>query len=363
MTLYELEQFAPKNFLGFVRNVPLPNEFKGVTYLPNETTFDLGFQYILGANYRPVMAHVMGFDSEAPIGGRRGSGQSIEGELPPIKRKARIGEKEIARFLTPRANTADQAVALESVYRLAGDLIDSVQARVEWLRMQALSEQYVLYDEAGVIFTFGFGLSNELRVTLQAAGAVDGNGTSVGADFTRVWSDTANSNPISTGQAMVARMRSKGAVPEKWVMSQKSFNYITNNALMKTMLRGNTGPTIILSEAEISYALASYGIPPIEIYDVTVEKENADGSTTEVRTMAENKSFMLPRGWTASNKTLWGPTAESRVLFGTKLASQAPGMWAETYSTTEPPAEWTKAAATAFPTMPQAQQLAQITLW
>jgi hypothetical protein len=116
----------------------------------------------------------------------------------------------------------------------------------------------------------------------------------------------------------------------------------------------------VLSPQELNVALNLYRLPTLTPYDVFVNKEEADGSYTEVRTMAENKSFLVMR---SPGETLLGPTAESRVVFGTPLAASAPGLWAETYGTTEPPAEWVKTAAVGFPSMPEADRLVQMTLW
>ena len=85
MALWELDEFQGPQFLGFVRNVPTPPGFMGQRWLPDQTTFDLEFEYILGAWRRPVMAHVVGWDSEAPIHGRPALGQKVSGELPPIR--------------------------------------------------------------------------------------------------------------------------------------------------------------------------------------------------------------------------------------------------------------------------------------
>jgi hypothetical protein len=38
-------------------------------------------------------------------------------------------------------------------------------------------------------------------------------------------------------------------------------------------------------------------------------------------------------------------------------------VWANTYATDEPPAQWTKVAAVAFPTAPEMNRVAQMTLW
>lgn len=365
MALWELDAFKPGQFLGFVRGVPAPPAFAGTRWLPNQTIFDLNFEYVLGSFRRPVMAHVLGFDSEAPIHGRPGAGAKVTGELPPIKRKSKFGEKEIIRFLAPRAGTPDRQTAIDSVYQGTADLLDSIQARVEWLRMQALSENTVIYDESGVKFAFDFGLDDTFQINLLGANPTDGAGADVTTrGFGKAWTDTANANPILDLQAICNDVETKtGRRPAEFVTSRKGANLLLNNVAIKNMIRGASAPSTILSQAEIQTLFDLYNLPTVVTYDVVVQSEQADGSYVDVRPMAENKSFLVPAGFSDGNKTLWGPTAESRVLFGTALTGQAPGIWAETYGTTEPPAEWTKAAAVAFPSMPEANSIAQMQLY
>lgn len=368
MALWELEEFKPPVFLGYVRAVPPPNAFTGTRWLPNDTISDLEFEYVLGSFNRPVMAHIMGFDSEAPIHGRPGVGSTVRGELPPIKRKKKISEKEIIRFLAPRAGMRDQQEAIDAVYNDTDALLDAVQARVEWLRMQALSEDTVVYDESGVVFEFDFGLDDDFQIDLVTQ--TDGDGTNVAADYSTVWTDLANSNPVLDLQAICNTIQAKtGRRPVEFVCSQKASNLLLNNAAIRTMVRGAGAPATILTRGEIQTLFDLYDLPTLVTYDVIVQSEQADGTYVDVRPMAENKSFLVPAGFAAGapgspgNKTLWGPTAESRVLYGTPLAGQAPGIWAETYGTTEPPSEWTKVAATAFPSMPEANHIGQMKLF
>lgn len=361
MALWELDEFKAPTFLGFVRAVPQPNTFTGTRWLPNQTIDDLEFEYVLGANRRPVMAHVMGFDSEAPIHGRPGVGASVRGELPPIKRKSKIGEKDIIRFLAPRAGTRDKQAAIDQVYLGTADLLDAIQARVEWLRLQALSEDTVVYDEAGVKFQFDFGVDDEFQIDLTTL--TDGAGTDVSGEFSAPWTDLTNSNPVLDLQAIVSRVQDKtGRTPGEFVAAQRDLNLLLNNVKIRSMIRGSSAPDAMLSLAEVQALFELYNLPALVPYDVMVQSENADGTYADVRPLGTGKSFLVPAGYSEGNKTLWGPTAESRVLFGTTLSGQAPGIWAETYGTTEPPAEWTKAAATAFPSMPEANTIAQIKL-
>ncbi len=359
MALWELDEFQGPRFLGFVRNVPAPEPFVGQQWLPNQTTFDLEFEYIKGVNDRPVMAHVMGWDSEAPIDGRPPLGERVSGELPPIKRKAKVGEKEIIRFLSPRAGTPDRQSAIDSVYRLTGRLVESIQARVEWLRIQALSEDKITYNEGGVIFEFDYGIDPAFQWNYDTA--QDGAAASTGTGGV-AWNLPATASPIDDLTKHCNAMETKtGYRPATIVMSRKALNYLLQSAEIKGLIRPAGAPDSILTQAEVNNVFALYGLPTIQTYDVKVRSENADGTASDVRPLAENKAFLVPAGGVGN--TLWGPTAESRPLLGTSLASSAPGIYAVTYGKEEPPSEWVKAVAVAFPSMPDAHLLGQATLW
>lgn len=166
MALWELDAFQGPAFLGFVRNVPTPFPFISNRWLPDRRVPDIDVSYIKGSMQRPVMAHLVGFDSEAPIGGRQPLGTRVQLDLTPIKRKYRIGEKELIRFYQPRANSADVQVAIDEVFNLTRQGLDSIQARAEWLKMQALSQDTVVYDEAGVVMSFDYGITNAYQIDL-----------------------------------------------------------------------------------------------------------------------------------------------------------------------------------------------------
>lgn len=368
MALYQLDEFQGPQFLGFVRNVPTPQPFVGSRWLPDLTQFDLSFDYVKGSNERPVMAHVMAWDSEAPIHGRPGLGERVQGELPPIKRKARISEKEIIRFMTPRAGTPDVQTAIDSVYNLTAVLLDSVQARAEWLRMQALSMNTVVYNEGGVIIEFDFGVTDNFQIDLVTQ--TDGDGTDVSASYSTVWSDTVNANPVlDLGVISDLIEDETGDRPAEFVCSRKALGYILANANVRNLIRGTSAPTATLTIGEVNTVFSLYNLPNIVTYDVQVRQENADGTYTQVRTMPENRSFFVPGGGSvlpghsAIGATLWGPTAESRPLIGTPLSSQAPGVYAVAYGQEEPPSEWIKAVGVTFPSMPGADKLGQMKLW
>lgn len=365
MSLWQLEQFKPPQFLGFIREVPIPNTFAGQTWLPNRNVFDLDFEYILGANEQPVMAHVVAFDSEAPIAGRPAAGERVRGQLPKLSRKSRIGEKTILQFLSPRTGVPDVDEAIRTVYRDAARLVDAIQSRLEWLKLQALSEDTVVYNEMGVQWEFDYGYNDDYQLVFSAGATVDGDGTDVsGQGYGLQWSEwnSTSCNPVKDLQTICQKIQSEtGVRPARFVTSMKTVGYLQLNKTLRLMVRGSTAPDAILTETELRTIFELYNVPFPTTYDVTVNQENADGSTTQVRTMAENKSFLLPPEQVG--ETLLGPTAESTVVLGTPFATAAPGIWGSVYATDEPPAQWTKVAATGFPTIPLANRIAQMQLW
>lgn len=362
--LWQLEEFQPPVILDFVRGLRPPPQYQGANFLPDDTIDDVEFQYFKGADDTPVMAHVVGWDSEAPIAGRPPLGQKVSGELPPIKRKQRMSEKEIVRrYNTPRRGTADQQAALNRVYDDMARLVGSIQARMEWLTMQALSEDTVRYNEGGVVMEFDFGIPDTQQVTLAntAGAATDGTGTTR-AEFGPSWLDATNATPLTDLMTMADQVeQERGERPTRFVCSRKTQNALLLSNQLKGWTYAQNAPDRPMTLDEVNQTLQRYNLPTPVVYDVQVSDENADGTTTKVRCMRENALTLLPAQ--PVGRRLWGPTAESNGLYGTPYAQQAPGIWGSTYYLDEPPSQWTKAVAVAFPTMPDCDKLSQMTVW
>lgn len=359
MALWELEQLQPPATLGFVRNLlPVP-AYIGNSLLPPQDTDDVEFEYLLGARETAVMATILSWDAEAPIGSRPAAGQKVQGEMPPMKRKERISEKEIIRFLQPRRGSNDENQAVAQVYARLARLTRSIHARVEWLQIQSLSEPKLVYSEDGIMIEFDYGIPLTQQIDLVTQ--TDGAGTSVAAAYGPVWSDTANATPFSDLQQIARTQQdATGTRPARMFLSQKQYDYLLTNAQLKGLIFDQNAPNRQLTPEEIDTLLRRFNLPLFTTYDVKVKSEAADGTTTEVRTMDENRAFFLPS--TNVGSTLVGPTAESRVLMGTPYAQNAPGIWAATYWKDEPPSEWVKVATVQFPTLPDAHMVSQIQL-
>ena len=356
-----MEAFAPPVFLEFVRNLVANPAYIGNTFIPNRTVSDIEYSYIRGTNDVPVMAHVISWDSEAPIARRPARGERVFGELPPIKRKSRISEKEIIRFMQPRIGSADQQDAIRTVYADTARLIDSIQARIEWLRLQAISEDSVIYNEGDQKIEFDYGIVEDQQINLVTQ--TDGSGAALPVGkFGPAWTDRVNSKPVSDLMKICQDMeQATGERPTRFVCSQLALENLLHNEEIKSFLYDLNAPRRPLQPGEVQSLFGLYRLPQLIPYDVRVGSENADGTFTMVRCMRENAGVLLPS--LPVGNTLFGPTAESRILLGTPYSQLAAGVWASTYAKDEPPSEWSKAVAVAFPTLPNADKIGQMTLW
>jgi hypothetical protein len=362
MALWELEEFQNPTFLGFIRSIPEPEEFLGgsADILPNRTIGTLEYEYILGANNsqarRSIMANVMGWDSEAPIHGRRvptaAPESTVRGELPPIKRKAKLSEKEIIKFKQPRPGTSDREDVINYVYDLTDELVTAVQARLEWLRMQAISEDVVVVDQEGVDVAIDFGVPTTQQFNVNT----DDN-------LSTWWEDTTNSNPLTDLDYICNKYEvDHGVRPARQIADPTTLQVLLNNVNLRELARGPGGPAIRLTTDELNALFTIYQLPSLRTYDVSFLEENHDGTLTAVRPFNRRKTVLLPPESITLGNTLLGPTAESRNIPGVAYTQYAPGIVGSIYGKDEPPSEWVKVAAVGFPSLPGAEYVVQMTM-
>ena len=319
MALWELEELQNPQFLGFIRSVPTPTEFLQPSLLPSRTIATLEYEYILGAGGEQVtpMAQVMTWDSEAPIAGRPpvpGPGATVRGELPPIKRKAQLSEKEIIKFRQPRPGTTERADVLDYVYDLSTKLVTAIQSRVEWMTMQALSEDRLKIDQEGIVVEVDFGIpvNQQWNVNTDTA-------------LTTWWTDTTNSNPVADLDYICNQYEViHGFRPARAIVDNTSNMLLLQNSVLRDLIRGPGAPTIRLTQEELNALFEIYDLPALEPYNVSLLEEMHNGRTIPVRPFNRNRMVLLPPGGVEVGSVLFGPTAESRASRGSPTASSLP---------------------------------------
>lgn len=331
--LINTDYITPAELTGYVRasvaNADV-NQFTLSAWLPRSEIDDLDYRFTRGGEGLVEAATFRSYDAESTIGSRPGATR-VSGELPPISRKIRLGEYD--RLRQRKLEGGIRNAILTDAERMAR----AVAARLELARGDALVNGTVTINENGVIATIDFS---------RAAGNTVTAGTP--------WSTVATATPISDMLAWKATYKANndGETPGAIVISDQALGYLLRNAEIRTLTATVAGTPAIVSVAVVNALLSAYGLPPVYVYDVSVK---VNGATTRV--ISAGKVLFLPvpgdpdtPSDTQLGATLLGTTAES-LEPDFNLDGFEPGIVAGAYSTKDPVAVWTKAAAIGLPVL------------
>jgi hypothetical protein len=147
-----------------------------------------------------------------------------------------------------------------------------------------------------------------------------------------------------------------GVRPTRALTSNTVVANLIRNAQIRTMIYGDQGGSRAVSVNQLNDLMQTLNLPQIATYDLQVRTQAEDGTITASRFFPANRFVLLPAD--ALGETLMGPTAEA-LLDVEVEAKEVAGVYAAVTQETEPPAIWTKAAACAIPTFPQADAVFQ----
>lgn len=322
----------PQELTGYARAALADlqvNQFKLAAFLPNRDVDDLDYRFTKGGEGLAEAATFRAYDAESTIGSRPGLTR-VSGELPPISRKIRLSEYDRLR-----QRKADGAVT-NGIFSDAERMTRAVAARIELARGQALDTGKITIAENGITAVVDFGRSSSH--TNVSPGTL--------------WSVPATATPIANLQSFFDTyvVTNDGAEPEAIIMSRKALNAALRCAEVRDLGTVNGTTPSIISPATFASLLAAYGLPPVVIND---EQIRVAGTATRV--IADTSVILAPapgdvNGESPLGGTLWGTTAES-LEPDFNLTGEEPGIVAGAYSTKDPVAVWTKAAAIALPVL------------
>lgn len=336
-----LKLFSRKAVLNYAR-ARQPRTYLGPTLFPSRTLNELSFEYWKEANRLPVLANVQAFGAEAEIASREGA-EKVSGEFPPIKRKINLNERLLIAL--KREGAGDSDLVKNQIFNDLDNLIDSVNARFEKMRMDAVATGKIQLIENGMKLDVDYGVPANHQEVLAATDTADG-----------FWS-YANAEPITQIQEWVDLIvADTGIRPERALTSQTVVANLLKNKQIRTMIYGDLGGTRAITAVQLNDLLQSMNLPQIATYDLQVRAQAENGTYSALRLFPVNKFVLLPG--TALGETLQGPTAEA-LLDPDIVSQEAPGIWATVESITEPVGVWTKVAATGLPTFPMADTIFQ----
>jgi len=302
----------------------------------------LKFETLVGEKGVPVMADVISYDAKSPLKTRKVV-EKLSGDIPKTGIKRNMTEGQILEYEDLRHKVRDRADLLSLLDLIFNDLdfvYNGVNARMEWLSMQAMSLGAISLtktNNAG-------GLVTEKALDYQIP---SDNKSGVAT----AWSDAANAKPIDNLEAVVDAAEAKGIVFSHIVMRKDTFKQLKYAADTKSKLEGwvNNTTKLTVTKKVINEYLIANELPPILVVNPSVQHESTKGNRTIVNPWAANRvSFItsLSVGTIQHAPIAAEGSAEIRkVATLVKRAFVLVTKWAEN----EPYSEWTKAEANAFP--------------
>ena len=309
----------------------------GESLFPERKIQDIEFDMILGTGGLPVSAEVHAFDTETQLASREAIEKGVA-SLALIKRKIKIAEKEIIKINNPRTS-AELDFVLSQLYNDAEKMSDAVKVRVEAMRMELLSTGKIAINE------------NKVKVTVDYK-VPSGNKKS----FT--WQSPSTDKPLDDLTTLADAVESEsGYRPTRALTSRKVAKAICNCDSVRKAIHGVNSDKIV-TLAALNELLTQLDLPQIVVYEGKYKKETAKGYTT-VRYFPENVISMF--GDETLGETIYGLTAEEVKLIGDGKMEEASVLdnkiFVGTYTSIDPVGEFTKAVATALPTLPHGEEL------
>lgn len=321
--------FTQRNVLDYV-NGREPAAFLGESLFPARKVQGLEFDILQAGSRIPTIASVHAFDTEAEIASRVGSRSAQE--LAFIKRKIQLKEKDLIALRNPRT-AAEQSFLEQEVYNDVTKMVAAVNARVEKFRMEVLANGTVTLDENSLDLVVDYQVPKEHKAEVDW--------TAANADIIGNLTDWASTLDI---------------MPTRALTSTKIRNAMLKN---KEILAFFKASGLLPTTGSLNTIMAQFGLPAIATYDAKYNKEGKDGKLVKERYFPEDKFVMF--GDEVLGESIYGVTPEeSRLVGGGSNDVVVGNVYAMVYeSGVDPVGTWTKAAATALPSFPEADNVFQ----
>lgn len=308
----------------------------GESLFPERKIQDIEFDMILGKGGLPVSASVHALDTETQLASREAIERGVA-SLALIKRKIKITEKEIIKINNPRTD-AELMQVLSQLYNDSEKMVKAVKVRVEAMRMEAISTGKIKIEENGVKVTIDYGVPKGNKKSFN-------------------WSNSETSTPLDDLDTLASAVEDESGVrPTRALTSRKMLNTLKKNLSVRKAVHGVNSAKIVTTE-ELNQLLTDLELPTIVTYEEKYKVEGAKGYTTK-RYFPENVISMFSGA--TLGETIYGLTAEEIKLIGDgkmDVAEMIGNIFVGTYTSIDPVGEFTKAAATALPSFPLADEL------
>lgn len=332
-----LRDITATDIIAFARAVQTPADYALTANVMPERQIN-GVKFKTRRTSRRVnAAKYRAYDAQTPVASREVKRIETEGMLPPLGQKYLVGELETILLAARRGQDATELV--ESLYEDTAAHTLSIRSRLELAVGDLLTDgKFTLAGENGLTIEYDANVPTANMPTAATA-----------------WTDPT-ADALADEMAWLEVLRASGApMPEKVVTSYKARALLAGNDAYRAAyygsVNGSNTPTATLAPNEVNTVRARYNLPPIEIYDVQIPKD--DG--TMARPIPEDRWIMVPPNRAQWGETQYGITAESIALTTgdnpTIELEEAPGIIVTHGWQDDPVQVWTKGSAVAMPVL------------
>lgn len=311
------EFFTNPLFTQTINEIPVKAEYIGSQFLPIEETYETKFHESV-ITRQADMANVLSLDAELPLTDLDPM-RTVSGEIADIGQSF-IVTKELMGALMDKGNPQRKLIAEKQLLNKSRTLKENVDARIEWMRWQALGNGELIYNKNGIALSKPFGVNFK-----KTAG-------------TR-WNDV-NPTIIADYEAWVqAYSDANGVSPDVYVTSIKAVRAMMNDAGVRKAVSGLADKMVTLQE--LNDFLQGRQLPRIQAFDstVTYRDPNNDGVRSTQRLLSENKGVFLRTGGEIGVQLL-GPTVENEMN---------PGIYGRSFRMERPMRDVLEVVASSFP--------------
>lgn len=298
------DALSGEELLTYASNLTVPNAYWQNLLFPARQTDELTVDVIKSSSRLPVMAQIAELGTETRYGSREGvKGDRVE--IPKIQRGRWMDEKLIRLLLIAGRSQGLRQQEIQSIIRDQLDdvkyAVDSINARREWIAMQAVSTGAVSYAEGDVRLSVDYGYTSEQKPVLSG---------------TDKWSDTENSTPLADMQTWYEIQSDRGVKLTRAFTTQKIIALLLQNKSVRIAYHGDPSGSANppqLTKTQLDAVTDSLELPRIVAYDTQARVENDTLSSgklafTNVRMAPVDRFVMLPSD--PLGNYLWATTTE-----------------------------------------------------
>ena len=222
----------------------------GSRFLPSENTYDMEWNETV-IERQADMADLVDAGAELPLTDRDPV-RRVSGSIADMGQSYILTKKELAA-MSDKGNEGRRKMAVQQVLKKTAQLKSNIDARVEWLRWQALGNGAMIYDKSGIKLGVDFGVPEANKVTAATAWGADG--ATILANYERWVQDYIDGND-------------NGYAPDVFVTGIENIRIVLNDVAIRKAITGYSDKLLTLDE--LNTFLRGRELPPMEAFDAKV---------------------------------------------------------------------------------------------